>query len=56
MTWWHAWVLFVVAAMVFGYMCDMVIKAIREVRNEVNRLRITMIELDKPPIKRDPLP
>lgn len=53
MAWWQAWILFVVSALVLGTMCDSVLKAIREVRDEVNRLRIATIDLAERPTERD---
>lgn len=57
MTWWQ-WGILIAVAVSFGTfslhgVLSEVIKAVREVRDEVNRLRITMIELDKPTPERD---
>lgn len=57
MTWWQ-WGLLIAAAVSLGTwalhgMLGEVAKAVCEVRDEVNRLRITMIELDKPMEERD---
>lgn len=57
MTWWQ-WGLLIATAVSFGTwslhaMLGEVAKAVREVRDEVNRLRVTMIELDKPQDDRD---
>jgi len=60
MTWWQ-WGLLIMAAVSLGTFSlhaalSDVAKAVREVRDETNRLRLTMIELDKQPFERDSLP
>lgn len=54
MTWWQ-WGMLVASVVAISVLLD-IAKAVREVKFEVNRLRVTMTELDKAPIDRSPLP
>lgn len=57
MVWWQ-WGILIAVAVSFGTwslhaMLHEVVKATREVRDEIHRLRLTMVELNKQPFERD---